>query len=66
MLPFGCSPLVTGKMVSYCSTMCSNRLTLSCKIIGTLFARCFLKPASGFRSKCSGEFSFPTSILDVA
>ena len=26
----------------------------------------FLKTASGFKGKCSGEFVFPTSNLDVA
>ena len=46
--------------------MSRNRLTLYCKCIGTLLARCFLKTASGFRGKFSGEFTFPTSNLDVA
>ena len=31
MLPFGCSSLFTGEMISYCSSMSSNGLTLSCK-----------------------------------
>ena len=46
--------------------MSSNQLTLSCKVIGTFIALCFLKTASGFKGKCSGEFIFPTSNLDVA
>ena len=31
LLPFGCSSLFTGYIVSYCSKMFSNLLTLSCK-----------------------------------
>ena len=31
VLPFGCSSLFTGKMISDCSGISSNRLTLSCK-----------------------------------
>ena len=66
VLPFGCSSFFAGEMISYCSNMSSNLLTLSCKWIGTLIACCFLKTASSFRGKCSGEFTFPTSNLDVA
>ena len=62
VLPFGCTSLFTIEMSSYCSSMSSNRLTLSCKLIGTLFARCFLKTASGFKGKFCGEFTFSTSI----
>ena len=57
-LPFGCFSLFTGKIISYCSNITSILLTLSCKWIGTLLARCFLKIASSFRGKCSGEFTF--------
>ena len=64
-LPFGCSSLFTGDIISYCSKMSSSLFTLSCKYIGTLFARCFLKTASGFKGKYSGELIFPTSNLDV-
>ena len=39
VLPFGCSSLYTEKMISYCSSMSSSLLTLSCKWIGTLHAR---------------------------
>ena len=63
-LPFGCFSLFTGDMIPYCSKMSSNRFTLSCKLIGTLLALCFLK--SSFKGKCNGEFTFPTSNLDVA
>ena len=66
VLPFGCSSLFTGDIISYCSKISSNRFTLSCKCIGTLLALCFLKTASGFKGKCNGEFTFPTSNLDVA
>ena len=66
VFPFGCSSLFTGEMFSYCSNMSSNLLTLFCKLIGTLHTRFFLKTASGFRGICSGEFTFPTSDLDVA
>ena len=31
VFPFGCSSLLTGEIVSYCSTMSINLLTLSCK-----------------------------------
>ena len=31
VFPFGCSSLFTGDMISYCSGMSSNLLTLSCK-----------------------------------
>ena len=31
VLPFGCSSLLTGDIISYCSKMISNLLTLSCK-----------------------------------
>ena len=46
--------------------MSSNLLTLSCKCIGTLLALFFLKTASGFRDKSSGESTFPTKKLDGA
>ena len=66
VLPFGCSSLFTGDIISYCSKMSSSLFTLSCKGIGTLLARCFLKTASGFKGKFSGELIFHTSNLDVA
>ena len=31
VLPFGCSSLFTGEIISYCSKISSNRFTLSCK-----------------------------------
>ena len=31
VLPFGCSSLFAGEMISYCSSIPSNRLILSCK-----------------------------------
>ena len=31
VLPFGCSSLLTGEIISYCSKMSSNMFTLSCK-----------------------------------
>ena len=31
VLPFGCSSLFTGEMISYCSSISSNRLSLCCK-----------------------------------
>ena len=31
VLTFGCSSLFTGEMVSYCTSISSNRLILSCK-----------------------------------
>ena len=31
MLPFGCSSLFNGEIISYCSKMSSNLFTLSCK-----------------------------------
>ena len=65
VFPFSCSSCFTGDIISYFSRMSSNLLTLSCKLIGTLFALYFLKTASGFKGKCSGEFIFPTSNLDV-
>ena len=40
VLPFGCSSLFIGEMFSYCSSFSSKRLTLSCKLIETLLARC--------------------------
>ena len=46
--------------------MSSSLLPLSCKRIGYLLALCFVKTATGFKGKCSGEFIFPTSNLDVA
>ena len=66
VFPFGCSSLFTGDIISYCSRMSSNLLTLSWKRIGTLLALCFLKTASGFKGKCIGECIFPTFNLDVA
>ena len=65
VLPFGCFSLFTGDIISYCSKMSSSLFTLSCKCIGTLLALCFLKTASGFKGKCSGELIFPTSNFDV-
>ena len=64
VLPFRCSSLFTGDIISYCSKM--SRFTLSCKCIGTLLTLCFLKTASPFKGKCSGELIFPTSNFDVA
>ena len=58
VLPFGCSSLFTGDIISYCSEMSSSLFALSCKCIGTLLALCFLKTASGFKGKCSGELLF--------
>ena len=66
VLRFVCSSLFTGDIISYCSEMSSSLFTLSCKCIGTLLALCFLKTASGFKGKCSGELVFPTSNFDVA
>ena len=34
LLPFGCSSLFTGDIISYCSKMSSSLFTLSCKCIG--------------------------------
>ena len=61
----GYSSLFTEE-ISYCSNISSNLLNLSCKTIGTSLARCFLKTESSFRGRCSGEFTFLTSNLDVA
>ena len=66
VFPFGCSSLFTGERILYCSNLSNSLLTLSCKWIGTLLALCFFKTASGFKGRCSGEFTFPTSNLDVA
>ena len=66
VLPFGCSFLFTVDIISYCSKMSSSLFTLSCKCIGSLLALCFLKTASDFKGKCSGELIFPTSNFDVA
>ena len=66
VFPFGGSSLSTGDKISYCSRKSSNLFTLSCKWIGTLLALCFLKTASGFKGRCSGEIVFLTSNLDVA
>ena len=66
VLPFGCSSLFTGEIISYCSRIFHNLLTLSCKWIGTLLALRFLKTASGFIGRCRDELTFPTSNFDVA
>ena len=66
VLPFGCSSLFTGDIVSYCSKISSNRFKLSCKCIGTLLALSFSKTASGFKGKCDDGITFPTSKLDIA
>ena len=66
MLGFGCSSLLTGDIISYCSKMSNVLFTLSCKCVGTLLALCFLKIASGFKGKCNGELIFSTSNFDVA
>ena len=68
VLPFGCSSLITGDIISYCSNNSSSLFlfTLSCKCIGTLLALCVLKIVSGFKSKCRDELIFPTSNFDVA
>ena len=58
VFPFGSSSFFTGDMISFCSRMSSNLLTL--------LALSFLKTASGFTGRCSGEFIFSTSNLDVA
>ena len=63
---FSCYSLFTGDMISYCSRMSSNLLTLSCNWIGTLLALSFLKTVSGIKGRCSGEFIFATSNSDVA
>ena len=64
--PFGCSSSITGEKISFCSIMSSNLLNLSCEWIGSLLALCFLKTASFFKGRCSGELNFATSNLDVA
>ena len=46
VLPFGCTSLFTGDIISYCSKISTSLFTLSCKCIGTLIALCFLKTAS--------------------
>ena len=56
VLPFGCSFSFTGDIISYCSRMSSNLLTLSCKWIGNFLAHCFLKTASGFKGRRRGDF----------
>ena len=66
VLLFDCSSLFAGDMISHRSRILSNRLTLSCKWIGTLLALCFLKTASGFNGRCRDEVTFPTSNFDVA
>ena len=66
LFPFGCFSLFTRDMISYCSRMSSKILTLSCKWIGSLLTLCFLKTASSFEGRCSGEFILRTSNLDVA
>ena len=55
VLTFGCSSLFTGDIISYSSKMSSILFTLPSKGIRTLLALCFLKTASGFKGKCSGE-----------
>ena len=66
VLPFGCSSLFIGDIISYCSKMSNSLFTLSCKCIGTFLALCLLKIASGFKGKYSSEITFPTSSFDVA
>ena len=66
VLHFGCSFLFTGDIISYCSKLFNNLMTLSCKWIGTLLALCFLKTAPGFNGRCRGELTFPTLNFDVA
>ena len=66
VLPCGCSSFFTGKMISYCSNMSSNRLTFSWNWIGILLAHYFLKIASSFRGTFSVEFTFRTLNLDEA
>ena len=66
VLPFGCSSLFTGEIISYCSKISNNLFTLSSKRIGTLLALCFLKFALGFNGRCSDELIFPTSNFHVA
>ena len=48
LLPFGFLSSFFGEMISYYSSISSNLITLSCKWIRTLLARCFLKTASDF------------------
>ena len=45
--------------------MSKNLFVLSCKCIGSLLTRCFLKYASGLSRWCSCECIFPTSDFDV-
>ena len=66
VLPCGCSSFFTGEMISHCSNMSSNRLTLSWNWIEILLAHCFLKIASSFRCTFSVEFTFRTLKLDEA
>ena len=54
----GCSSLFTGEMISFFPV---RQVILSCKRIGILLARCFLKTASSFRGKLRCKFTFPTS-----
>ena len=45
--------------------MSRSLFTLSLKCFGTLLARCFLKTASDFSGRCSGECLFLPSNFDV-
>ena len=62
VFPLGCSSFFfTGDMISFCLRTSSSLFTLSCKWIGTLLSRCFLKTASGSRERCNVECIFPKS-----
>ena len=66
VFPFGCSSLFTGDIIWYCSRMSSSLLTFHVNEFVLYLLFVFLKNASGFMGKCSGENIFPTSNLDVA
>ena len=61
VFPLCCSSFFTGDMISFCLRTSGSLFTLSCKWIGTLLSRCFLKTASGSRERCNGECIFPKS-----
>ena len=46
VFPLGRFSLLTGEIILCCSLLSENLFTLSCKCIGFLLARCFLKTAS--------------------
>ena len=58
MFCLGCCSLLSVEIILHCSRMSKSLFILSCKCIGTLLGRCFLKNALDLRARGRAECFF--------